>query len=196
MQRNNKFSWLKILSIMVLACLLQGCMNAAVSSAQAVYDRHNLQNSLRDRYIILMAERKIYLDTPQFNNTNVSVTSFNGIVLITGQVPKPTQRVEIEAIVKQIHGVHEIHNLLTIAGPSSSLTRVSDSWITAKIKTHLIAMKDIDPSQIKVVTDNGVVYLMGIIPHAQADIAVDIARSTEGVREVVRMFYYVSISKT
>lgn len=190
---------MKIRKCILLCCLagiLQGCVNAAVTGAQAVYGRHNLQNSFNDYYIAMKAERMIYLDSKRFQDTNVSVSSFNGIVLIAGQVNTPAERLAIENMIKQIPGVKEIHDVVTISKPSSALTRVSDTWITTKIKTKLIAMNDIDPSQIKVVTENGVVYLIGIVPPDQADIAVDLARTTEGVQSVVKVFSYIHISKT
>lgn len=190
---------MKIIKFILLVCLsgmLVACMNAAVTGAQAVYSRHNIQASLNDHYIAMKAERTIYIDNNQFQNTNVSVSSFNGVVLITGQVSSHAERLEIENIVKKIPGVKEIHNMLTVSNRSSPLTRVSDTWITTKIKSKLIAMNDVDPSQIKVVTENGVVYLIGIVPPEQADIAVDLARTTEGVQSVVKVFSYIRITKT
>ncbi len=172
-------------------------MNAAVTGAQAVYNRHSIKSTLNDHYITMKSERKIYVDTDRFQNTNVSVASFNGVVLITGQVENTAQRLEIEDIVKNIPGasIREIHNAVILSNSASSLTKISDAWITTKIKSKLIAMDDIDPDQIKVITENGVVYLMGIIPHEQAEIAVDIAKMTEGVQSVVKVFSYIQISK-
>ncbi|HSW94195.1 MAG TPA: BON domain-containing protein [Gammaproteobacteria bacterium] len=189
---------MKITKLILLLCaisLLQGCMNAAFTGAQAVYGRHGIQSTLSDQTISMKAERAIYLDTSRFENTNVSVSCFNGVVLISGQVENNNQRQEIEAIVKKIPGVKEIHNATTLSSPSSALTRVSDTWITTKVKAKLIAMNDIDPSQIKVITENGMVYLMGIVPPEQAGIAVDLARTTEGVQGVVKVFSYIHISK-
>ncbi len=191
----DKKNFSRIILMGLTACALQGCLNTAVTGAQAVYSRHNLQATFKDQYITAKAERTIYLDTNRFKNTRVSVSAFNGIVLITGQVQTAAQKLEIERIVKNIADAKEIHNLVTISNPTSSIIQVSDSWITAKIKSKLIATIDIDPSQIKVVTENGTVYLMGIVPHDQADIAVDIARTTEGVQSVVKIFYYINISK-
>src|SRR5579872_3877263 len=184
----------RVIKFILLLCftgMLAACMNAAVTGAQAVYSRHTLQSSFNDNYISMKAERLIYIDTNRFKDTNVSVSSFNGIVLITGHVNTQAQRLEIENIVKKIPGVQEIHNVVTVSNRSSALTRVSDTWITTKIKTKLIAMNDVDPGQIKVVTENGVVYLMGIVPPEQADIAVDLARETEGVQSVVKVFSYI-----
>ncbi len=185
----------KCISIFFLAITLQSCVNAAFTGAQAVYSRHSIQNSLSDQYIMMKAERSIYIDSNHFQNTNVSVSSFNGIVLISGQVETKAQKTEIENIVRKLPGVKEIHDVVTLSTPISALTRVSDTWITTKVKTKLIAMNDVDPSQIKVVTENGVVYLMGIVPPEQADIAVDLARTTAGVQSVVKVFSYIRISK-
>jgi osmotically-inducible protein OsmY len=191
---------IKLFSKIILAGLtvgiLQGCLNSAVTAgAQAVYRRHSIQSTINDQYITAKAERAIYLDTNRFKDTRVSVSTFNNVVLISGQVHTELQKMEIERIVKKISGTDKIYDLVTISSPTSALIQVSDSWITTKIKAKLIAMNDIDPSQIKVITENGVVYLMGIIPRDQADIAVDLARSTEGVQSVVKIFYYLTITK-
>ena len=144
----------------------------------------------------MKADRSIYLDTDKFQDTNVAVASFNGVVLLAGQVKSRTQATEIQQNVKQIDGVNEIHNLITVSAPTSSMTRISDAWITAKIKTKLIAAKEIDPSEIKVVTENGTVYLMGTVRPSQAEDAIYLARTTDGVQQVVKMFSYIKISKT
>ena len=143
----------------------------------------------------LKAERSIYVETGRYEKTHVSVSSFNGVVLISGQVQTEAQRTEIKKIVEKIPGVREIHDVVKICPPSSPLTRVSDAWITTKIKSQLIAMNDIDPDQFKVITENAMVYLMGIVPRDQADIAVDLAKSTAGVQGVVKVFYYIHLSK-
>jgi osmotically-inducible protein OsmY len=192
MDRINKTRMLLVFCVLSL----QGCMNAAVTSAQAVYDRHNIQSSLNDHYLTMRAEREIYLDTNKFKNTNISVSAFNSTILLTGQVHKTAQKTEAEQIVRNVTGINEIHNLLTVSSTPSPLTRISDTWITAKIKSTLIATNEIDPSQIKVITENGTVYLMGIIPHEQADIAVEIARTTDGVQNVIKVFKFVRITRT
>lgn len=183
------------LTVLILF-FLQGCAASVASSgAQAIYNRHNITATLNDQYVTIRAERSLYLNTDRYKDTHVSTSSFNGVVLLAGQTPSAVQRNEIETIVKQIDGVDEVHNVITIAKPASAITRMSDAWITSKIKAKLIAADDIDPSQIKVVTENGTVYLMGIIPHNQADIAVDLARSTDGVQNVVKVFKYLLVSR-
>lgn len=175
---------------------LSGCMNAAMSGAQVVYDHHNLQKTLNDQYITMRANRAIYLNTDKYKDTNVSFSAFNNVVVLTGQVATKQQQKEIEQIVRKIPHVKELHNLTIVSNPVSTLTHISDSWITTKIKAKFIAANEIDPSQIKVITEDGNVYLMGIVPPEQANAAVQIARTTAGVQKVIKIFSYLRISKT
>jgi osmotically-inducible protein OsmY len=86
--------------------------------------------------------------------------------------------------------VKRIYNEITIQGPTSSLTRTSDAWITTKIKSQMLATDDLQSGTIKVLTENGAVYLMGVVTHDQADMSVDIARQVSGVQKVVKIFQY------
>jgi osmotically-inducible protein OsmY len=174
---------------------LQGCINAAVTGAQAVYDKNSIRNNINDHYITLQTN-KAFKDDDRFTEANISVATFNRIVLLTGQVPKPQLRLVAQKLAENIPDVKQVYNQLSVSKPSSSLTGVSDAWITAKIKSLFIASDIINPNQIKVVTENGTVYLMGIIPPSQAKEAIEIARTTEGVQNVVKVFSYLKISKT
>ncbi len=197
----KQFNLLQLTFFLFILCLLQGCIDpvvgGAMTGAQVVYNRHGLSNSIGDQLITLRATQALYLDKAErYKNTTISVATLNKIVVLTGQVPSVELKKAAEATVAQVPNIEKIYNLITISQPSPTLVQMSDSWITAKIKTKLIAANDIDPSQIKVITDNGTVFLIGIIPHEQADIAVDIARTTDGVQKVVKVFSYLVISKT
>ncbi len=189
---------LRWIVILILYSLTTACMysGVVVTGAQTVYDRHNLQKKFSDNYTTMAAYRAIYLDTNQYENSNVSVAAFNNAVLITGQTPQLQQKQEIEAIVKKFAGDRKIYNYTEVTNPISYLAKVSDSWITTKIKTTLIATNEIEPSKIKVITENSIVYLMGIVPADQAEIAFDIAKNTSGVQDVVKIFSYLTISDT
>ncbi len=170
--------------------------SAAVTGAQVVYDRHNLQKKISNHYAALQAYRSIYIDTDKYKDTNVSVSTFNNVMLITGQTPSPEQKFEIGRIVKNVSDDRDVYNFTEICSPVSHLTALSDSWITTKIKSQFIAANDIDPNLIKVITENGTVYLIGIVPPEQAEIAVKIASATSGVQNVVKVFSYSRITKT
>ncbi len=172
-------------------------MSAATTGAQAVYNKQSLNENLNNQLIALRASRAIYINTDRYKkDTLVSIASFHYVTLITGQVSTEQEKQEIGSIVKHIPDVQEVYNFATIGPHPSALTQINDAWITTKIKSSYIANGDIDPSHIKVITENGVVYLMGILPHDEADTAVQIARTTDGVGSVVKIFSYIRISKT
>ena len=190
----NKVKMLQVL-VIVSSLVLAGCTNVAVTGAQAVYNHKNIQNSLNDHYIAMRAGQAINnMDKPTFADANISVAAVNGEVLLTGEAPQVWQKEEAAKLVSEIPGVKKIYNLVTISSPSSTLTRVSDAWITAKVKGKIIASNDVDATKVKVVTENGTVFLMGTLMPDQADVAVDIARQTDGVKSVVKVLKYMKIT--
>lgn len=190
--------FLKILfaiSLLGIITFLSGCYNVLSTGAQVAYNHQSLQKNLNDQLITMHAFQALNYKTDQFKDANISISTFNSEVLLAGQVPKVWQKKKAEQIVKEIPDIKEIHNLLAVESPSSSLTHISDAWITAKVKVQLIASNDLDATTIKVVTENGTVYLMGTLQPSEADAAVDIASHTDGVSSVVKIFSYISISK-
>jgi osmotically-inducible protein OsmY len=196
MDKESNIYILKICFIVLITFFLQACMNVATTGVQVVYNHHSIQKSLKDQYLSMQVYDALYMRTKEFANTNIAISVYNKEVLLAGQVPHAWQKKKIDKLVKQIPDIERVYNLLAVQNPSSALTRVSDTWITAKVKAKLIASNDIDATQIKVITENGVVYLMGILPPDQALVAVDVARNTDGVLSVVKIFTYMKISKT
>ncbi len=188
---------MRLLKLFTLATVisLTSCMNMATTSAEAVYNHRSIQKNISDQYITMRAYRALDIDSPLFKNTNISVVTLNHEVLLTGQVPEAWQKPEATRVIKSIPGIVHLYNLLTVGPPTSRSVKLKDTWITAKIKSQFLTSNQVDASQIKVITEDGVVYLMGIIPPSEAIPAVDIARHTEGVRSVVKVFSYVRISK-
>jgi len=184
----------RLLLLLVCFSLLQSCADIAMTGAQAIYNRHSIQKNLHDQYITLQASKTIDVNRKIFRDTNISVATFHGEVLLAGQVPKVWQRAEIEKQVRAIPDIKKVYNLITIAAPSSTLKRISDTWITAKLKAKLLASNEVDGSQVKVVTENGTVYLMGILQPEEAQAAVELASHTAGVERVVKVFSYLHIS--
>lgn len=180
---------------LMLAMPLSGCFNIATTGAEAVYNRHSIQKNLKDHYLTMQAYRSLYFETDEFNNANISISTYDREILLTGQAPSLIQKYKAEYRVKQIPDVKKIYNLIAVQSPSSALTRVSDAWITTKVKAKLLASNDVDATQVKVVTENGTVYLMGTLLPEQADAAAEVASQTDGVLSVVKMFYYMKISK-
>lgn len=182
--------------IVFLAFLLQGCIFVVGAAAGAaaiavVYDHRTIERTVEDTQLANKIVDKIRSIPALHDESHIEVTVFNRIVLLTGQVPYPAWRRQAEELTHSVSGISRIYNQLTVQGPTSTLTRTSDSWITTKIKSQMLATEDLKSSSIKVVTENGVVYLMGVVTHQQASIAIDISRQVSGVQKVIKIFQYM-----
>ena len=180
------------LSLMTSSCIFVAGAAAGAAAIAVVYDHRTIENTLDDTRIANKIANKIKHTEVLDEESHVEVTVFNQVVLLTGETPDPAWRMRAEELAKQVRGVTRVYNQITIEGPTSTLTRTSDSWITTKIKSQMLANQDLKSSSIKVVTENGAVFLMGIVNRDQADIAVDLARQVSGVQKVVKIFQYAN----
>lgn len=121
------------------------------------------------------------------------MTSYNRIVLLTGEAPREEDRALAEQLARETENVRDVVNEIQIASPSSLGSRASDSSITAQVKARFVNQSNgaFAANHVKVVTENGIVYLMGLVTRREADAATHIARTTSGVRKVVRVFEYI-----
>jgi len=143
---------------------------------------------IEDNNIETKAMVNIHAADEAFHNAHVVVVSYNGYVLIAGQINSEALNARATEVVREIRGVRRIYNELEIAAPSSAMTRTSDAWITAKVKSWLIGASDTEGLRVKVVTENGVVYLMGLATRAEAERIAEKAAGISGVQRVVRLF--------
>ena len=186
---------LKTIFILSLAILtLQGCATAVVSGAATgaslAHDRRSTGAVIDDQGIEFKASYTLFNNKEIYDQSHINTTSFNGVVLITGETPSEDLKQKVTTEIKAINRVRRIHNELIIAAPSSLPSRSSDTWITSKIKTKLAADMEIDPFYIKVITEHGIVYLMGLVSHAEANKAIAIVTQSAGVQRVVKIFEY------
>ncbi|MCB1663475.1 MAG: BON domain-containing protein [Pseudomonadales bacterium] len=143
-----------------------------------------------DQLIETYVSANILKANEDFKDANVSVTSYNGIVLLTGQVQSEQLKQLASQTAKNVRNVRRVHNEISVAGPISIPARTNDSWLKTKIKSRMLADKDTNPLRVKVVVENGVVYLMGMVHKTEADSAVEIAHKTYGVQKIVKVFEY------
>jgi osmotically-inducible protein OsmY len=118
------------------------------------------------------------------------VTSYNTVVLVTGEAPTEELRKQVIEIVRGVEKVRKVYDEVSIAAPSALTSRTSDTLLTGKVKAQLFGSKKLDATRVKVVTEKGVVYLMGLIPRAHGDAAAEVARRVSGVQRVVKLFEY------
>ena len=180
-----------LLLLPVLASL-QGCVEMAAVGAGAAAlgyeDRRTTGTMVEDEGIELRATNRV---SERFGDrVHVNITSFNRSVLITGEVPNANTRSEIEKIVQGVPSVRSITNELQVAGGTSLSSRATDSTITGKVKARFVDSGKFSALHVKVVTEAAVVYLLGIVTEGEANEAVEIARTTGGVRKVVKVFEY------
>lgn len=176
---------------------LAGCAAAvigagAAAGAAAAYDRRSTGTFVDDEVIELKTLTAIQDDPELSAQGHISTTSYNNMVLISGEVPSEALRDRAGQIVKRVPKVRGVYNELKIAAPSSLLTRSSDTVITGKVKTALLADPQVEGARVKVVTENGTVYLLGLVTHAEADRATEVARRVSGVQRVVRLFEFLN----
>ncbi|MDP1932103.1 MAG: BON domain-containing protein [Gammaproteobacteria bacterium] len=129
---------------------------------------------------------------PQFRDAHFNVISHNGVVLLVGQVQSEALKIRAgEIAAAASNQVRRVHNELEVAGKTTLLSRTNDSWISTKVRTQLTSNKDVPARQIRVITENGAVYLMGMLSQAEGDRAALLARNITGVSKVVKVFEYI-----
>lgn len=185
---------LTLLIFLPLTLLMQGCVGAVVGGAAGAtvvaQDNRTLGTLIEDQGIESKAMMQLRFYQDVYEPTHINVTSFNRNLLVTGEAPTAELRERVLKIFSSVPNVNKTYNEIRIAEPSSALNRSKDSYLTSKVKTLLLADKRVMSSKIKVVSENRVVYLMGLVSHAQADIVIDLVRRTIGVQKVVSLLEY------
>jgi osmotically-inducible protein OsmY len=184
---------LRCIAVAVLASstLLTGCAallvgGAAVGSMLVFSDRRTSGTQLEDQSIELKAmnrAREVVGD-----RGHVSATSYNRVVLITGEVPSEAERTAVEKTIAQVENVKSTVNELAVMGPSSMTARSNDAVLSSKVKATFVDAKDLQANAFKVVSERGTVYLMGRVTEREGERATELARSVAGVQRVVRVF--------
>ncbi|MEG0968813.1 MAG: BON domain-containing protein [Pseudomonas sp.] len=124
-------------------------------------------------------------------NSHIVVSSFNGIVLLAGQTPRADLKSLAEQAAGQVQRVKKVHNELQVLPPSSILARNNDAWLTTKIKTQMLTDNNIPGSRIKVITENGIVYMLGLLTQQEATRATNLVQGVSGVQKIVKLFEYI-----
>jgi osmotically-inducible protein OsmY len=193
----SKFNAGKIAAWLLLAAMiptLAGCFGAAVvgigAGALMVADRRPTETQLTDEGIEVRAANRISEKLAERGHVNI--TSYNRSVLLTGEVSDDATKAEVEKLASGVPNVKSISNELQVAGNTSLGARSNDTFITSKVKARFVDANKFAPHLVKVVTEAGVVYLLGFVTKHEADAAVEIARTTGGVQKVVRVFEIVS----
>tara|TARA_Y100001960_G_scaffold81148_1_gene86552 strand:- start:567 stop:1133 length:567 start_codon:yes stop_codon:yes gene_type:complete len=187
MQKKSMLTTKQIVIPIFIALLsLQGC---------SLFDRGANDRTpgtmIDDEFIERIASREINKSDPLLKAANINIVSFNGLVLLTGQIQDSQLSRKTESVVRKIRKVRKVHNELQIGSPISLVARTNDAWLTTKIRAKLLAETNINNTNYKVVTENGIVFLMGFVSKSDSKSIVEIARNVFGVQKVVKVFEYV-----
>ena len=185
------------LLIILLAHLfvLQGCAPIAVTGATTAVttlasDRRTTGTFIEDEAIEIKSRLALSNQKDLNKRVHINFTSYNTSVLVSGEAPTEADRQAVIDLVNNVEKVTRVHDEIAIAAPSSLISRSADSVVTAKIKAKIIAEKNLSSLHIKVVNENGVTFLMGLVSTQEGDVATEIARRTGGVQKVVKLFEY------
>ncbi len=186
--------WVAVGLLLVSAGALQACAEALIvggvtAGVIMAADRSQAEVMYSDQRIEFNAGSRI--DDVLKGQGHVNVTSYNYTVLLTGEVPTAQAKADVEKAALEVQNVKTVVNELQIAGTTSTASRSNDAYITSKVKGNFLGNEKFKPTDIKVVTEASVVYLLGLVTREEADAATEIARGTAGVQKVVRVFEYV-----
>jgi osmotically-inducible protein OsmY len=184
------------LTLFLIFPFLVGCVpmfaigTAAGTGAYISEDRRTSGMFIEDEGIELKGARRIY---QQFGDKlHINITSYNRMVLLTGEAPTETIKADIEKLIMGVDNVRKIFNEIAVAGNTSLASRSNDTLITSKVKTRFLTERKFQINHVKIVTENEVVYLLGVVTRQEADNAAQIASATSGVKKVVKVFEYLN----
>ncbi len=177
-------------AITLSACVTAIVAGVAIATIDIIHDRRTVGEYIDDG-AIEVTSRNILISNPEFRKAaHVKTQSWNGILLLTGEIDDETIKPDIIAKVSAIKGVRQVVDETTITGKTRLWARTNDAWISSKVKSRLVLKTGLKANRVKVVTTRGSVYLMGIVTRAEADKATELTQTVRGVKRVVKVFEY------
>lgn len=188
-------SFFLLLSITAFTLTTTGCVApvilAAGGGASIAHDKRDNQTMIDDEVIETKGKDAIYQNPAMAKRIHINITSFNHVVLMTGEALSRATRDKAVDMVRNLNKVRRVHNEVRIADLTDFSSRTGDSWITSKVKTQMLATRNFDSSRIKVVTEDSTVFLMGLVTKEIGNQAAAITREISGVKRVVKVFEYL-----
>jgi len=185
----------RIAGLLMLASALQGCAVATVvavtAGATMVADRRTFSKQIDDQSIEFIAHNELNKQKALSDNTNLHVISMNGTVLVIGQAPNSYLRDLAIKTIQDVPDIVTIHNQIRIGSTTAISTQSNDIWLTSKVKSALLTNGEVNAKDIKVVTENSEVFLLGLVTKQEANIVVEITRNINGVSRVFKAFEYI-----
>lgn len=179
----------------ILGLLLSGCVTLLDATNDGPIDadpgKRNLGQYFSDEKLETIIAVNLRKASPELEEAHINILCFNNVVLLTGEVPSKNARQIASETARSIKQVRQVHNELLIQSNATFFSRTNDNWLATKVRSKLIANREIDAERVKVVVENRVVYLMGLLTRSEANTVAQVAASVRGVEKVVRVFEYI-----
>ncbi|MDU6259360.1 MAG: division/outer membrane stress-associated lipid-binding lipoprotein [Haemophilus parainfluenzae] len=186
----------KIALILGTAALLQGCAAALVGGAAAgtkvATDPRTMGTQVDDETLEVKVENALDKDAQIKSEGRVNAVSYSGRILLIGQVPDENVKDTATSLTKGVEGVNDVYNELRIAPKITFGQITKDSWITTQIKSKLFVGDNVKATDVKIITENGEVFLLGNVTQSQGNSAAEIASNVAGVQKVIKVFKYLN----
>jgi osmotically-inducible protein OsmY len=180
-----------IISVLITGCFPVVLVGAGAAGVAAIAtDSRSLQTISDDTNIQHEASQKLKTEPAFAEGSDITVTSFNYVVLLTGQVPSDALRVKAEQIVQGVPRIRRVYNMIQVAPVQGNLQAMDDATISTNIKARMTVTSNLNSNNFKFVVENKVAYLMGYATHEQAKLALDVVRNSSGVAKVVNLVQY------
>ncbi|MNZ56345.1 Osmotically-inducible protein Y precursor [compost metagenome] len=185
-----------VLATLALSLTLGGCSSFLSATRDKPINDDRGTRTIGSKIDDSLIETKVAVNVAKADadldrNSNVVAVSYNGVVLLAGQTPRADLKNKAEQAARSVQKVKTVHNELQILQPSSLAARSNDTWLTTKIKSQMLADANVPSSRIKVVTENGIVYMLGLVTKKEGDLATQVVQSVDGVQKIVRLFEYI-----
>ncbi|MEY3182637.1 MAG: hypothetical protein RLZ35_622 [Pseudomonadota bacterium] len=182
-----------VTGIFTSMALLSSCcaplfVSGAATGAVMVSDRRTSGTIVDDKGIEIKAFHALSSNSALWKEAHITAVSYNNVLLLVGQAPTEALKLDAEHAVDGIPKVRTVYNEITVEKPISIKQRGQDTWISTQMKARLVSSKNIHPTQVKVITENGTLYLMGLLTPAEEEQVIDIAKSIKGVNSIIKMF--------
>lgn len=185
----------QLIVLIISAHFLTGCTSIVNTFTNEPFEpdptKKGIISGLNDKKMSTYIGVNLKKAAPELDDAHINVTTVNSVVLLAGEVPSNEMKLLAGKVARDFTGVRKVHNELQVRGNTSLVSRTNDKILAAQIKSKLIFEEQVSSSQITVLAEDGVIFLMGITTKANGDLAANIASSNSGVRKVVKVFEYV-----
>ncbi|AMO74685.1 Osmotically-inducible protein OsmY, contains BON domain [Pseudomonas citronellolis] len=187
---------LTLAGLLALTLVMGGCSSFLSATREEPIDDNRGTRTIGSTIDDSLIETKVAVNVAKADpdldrNSHIVVISYNGVVLLAGQTPRADLKNKAEQAARNVQKVKTVHNELQVLQPSSLLARNNDTWLTTKIKTQMLTDANVPSSRIKVVTENGIVYMLGLVTRREGDLATQVVQNVNGVQKIVRLFEYI-----